>query len=612
MKTQHLFRFLVTACLSISFAASAATPPLTPPLFGWQVWPGTGERIVPTSIPPARATNATLRIVTARDTVASASFAIRSMAAFKSLAIEPGDLKTADGISLPMDQLDLRVVKCWYQDANGWFSTDRATGDAVLVPELLLHDDTLVRIDSKTHENLVRTSSAGEPPVYQRLKAGAGGDVIPAVSFIAADDTAKLLPISIAKKECRQFYLTIPIPASVKPGIYRGKLSLVGDGRKLGHIDFGISVIDHVLPEAFSRFSGRGSLDGEKVVSGSSSAPITTSPESFRAIATLPGGKHSPAAVAFLAEIGLREPVLAPADLPKVKDYFGGKLPKTLWIAAPDALQKEPKGAPAPADAAKLAKEALATGVEDVRIYLPARPSGDGLATDLKAIEAVDDTGARAWVFVTDETYRPGAALIRSPMRRGYPRTLEKVEHELFWNRSPDKTCYGATEYSDTRPCERWRAVGIPFYLYSTLPVGVEDPSVWRRRLGLECFNFGYDGFILDRLVEPVDPWNDWATADHRSRTFLYPTKSGFIPTLAWEGVRDAITDVRYLSSMRRLAEAVRYAGMKNPRLDIEGRKASRWLQGLKTKDAGLDAVRLDAMAWILRLQAFLEKYDRS
>lgn len=607
MKTRKPFASLFAFCLSIAFSASAATPPLTPPLFGWQVWPGSGERIVPASLPPVSATNAKVRVVTARGVVASASFAVRSMAAFKSLTIEPGPLATADGETLSLEGLDLRVVKCWYQDANGWFAAVRAPGKAILVPELLLHDDTLVRTDPKTRENLVRTSPAGAAPVYQRLRSGADGAVVPTVSFVAADDAATLQPLAIARKECRQFYLTLPIPVSAKPGVYRGKLSFRGDGRDLGHIDFGVSVIDHLLPAASSRFSGRGSLDGGKVVSGSSPAPITTTPEPFRAVVVPPAGDHSAATIAAFAAIGLSEPVLSAADLSKAKELFGGRLPGTLWVAEPGVLATEPSGAPAPAVAAGLAKDALATGVEDVRVFLPARPSGEGLAADLKSIEAVDDTGARAWVFVTDETYRPGAALIRSPMRRGYPKTAENVGSRIHGANTLDGSCYGVVEYSDTRPCERWRAVGAPFYLYSTLPVGVEDPSVWRRRLGLECFYLGYEGFVLDRIVEADDPWNDWRSAEHRSRTFLYPTKSGYLPTLAWEGLRDAVVDVRYLSSMRRLAEAVRYAGMKDPRVDIEGRKAARWLEGLPVKKAALDTMRLDAMAWIMRLQDVLE-----
>ena len=125
---------LFAISLSFLFTASAATPPLNPPLFGWQVWPASGERIVPASEPPADATNAVVRLVSARDAVASASFAVRSMAALEAVEVKVSDLMGADGTTLPATSTDLRVVKCWYQDRNGWFAGRRCPGDPVHVP----------------------------------------------------------------------------------------------------------------------------------------------------------------------------------------------------------------------------------------------------------------------------------------------------------------------------------------------------------------------------------------------------------------------------------------------------------------------------------------------
>jgi hypothetical protein len=234
---------------------------LATPLVGWQVWPASGERIVPTTPAPAAATNAAVDIVTARGANGAVSFAIRSAAAFKSLAVVPGALAAADGSVLPTDGLDLRVVKCWYQDANGWFSAARAPGGAVLVPELLLHDDTLVMVDTATQENLIRTSPAGAAPAYRRIKAAPDGVTTPAqAAFVAADDAASLQPLAIAAGETRQFYLTLDVPAAVNPGRYHGTLAVVADGKAMGHFALNVRVLDHQLPSvACSRFSGRAS-----------------------------------------------------------------------------------------------------------------------------------------------------------------------------------------------------------------------------------------------------------------------------------------------------------------------------------------------------------------
>lgn len=610
MKTRYPIFALFFLALAFPFAVHAVTSPVKPPLFGWQVWPASGERILPTSQPPADATNASVRIASARGAVASASFAIRSMKAIRKLTIEPSDLLTADGRKIDSARFDLRVVKCWYQDANGWFAGSRGHGASVLVPELLLHDDTLVQVDPKTRENLIRTSPAGATPVYHRIAAAKGGAVTPSAPFVAADDAEKLQPLPMAKKEARQFYLTIDIPGDASPGIYHGRLSLVADGQRFGHLDLDVRVIPHLLGAPVSRFSGRGNLDGKKVITGSSPAVVTTAPEPFETVAALPVASLSSRSIALLAESGIANCVLPPSALPKLAGYFGRGLPRSLWIAAPGALEAIPAGAPAPSAAAKVAKAALQTGVQDVRVFLPSRISGPGLDADRKAIEAVDDTGARAWVFAEDETYRAAGASIRSPMRRGYPPVFAGLGSRMNGS-GGGGGAYGNVEYSDSRQCERWHAIGSPYYLCSTFPAGIEDPSVWRRRLGVECYYFGYDGFVLPSLIEEADPWNDWASADHRSRTFLYPTRNGLVPTLAWEGIREAVTDVRYLAAVRRLADAVRYAGMDNARLDIEGRKASMWIDQLPVRKVGLDTMRLDAITWIIRLEALMAKAGR-
>ena len=612
MKTQKLFFSLFAACLSFALSASAATPPLAPPLFGWQVWPASSERIVPASVSPVDATNAIVRIVSAKGVVASASFAVRSMSSFKALSLKPSDLDSGAGAKIPASRMDIRIVKCWYQDRNGWFAARRGPGEAILVPELLLHDDTLVQTDSKTRENLVRTSPAGAPAAYRRIKAAKGGAITPAADFIAADDAATLQPLPFAKKETRQFYLTLDIPADAKPGIYKGTIALSADGRELGHFDLRLRVIDHLLPEATSRFFGGRSLDGAKVATGKAPAVVTTDEEPCHFVGALPAAFHSPARLSILTSIGMTDPVIIPSDLAKLNDCFGATLPKSLWIAAPGALDMEPKGAPAPEAIRKIADVALKTGVKDVRLYIPSRMGGEGLQKDLPALTAADDAGVKAWVFADDATYTAASDVIASPMRQGYPRAFSGVGDRVHGNEVPPYGYpYGHIEHSDSRQCERWGAIGIPYYLYSTLPAGVEDPAIWRRRLGVEPYLLGYSGIVLSRLVEPVDPWNDWAAADHRSRTFLYPTKTGFVPTLAWEGVREAIIDCRYLSSVNRLANDVRFAGRDFARLDLEGRKAAHWLDFLRSPTCNLDAMRLDAIAWIDHLQLIRARYVR-
>jgi hypothetical protein len=571
------------AISAASFAATPskpqATPPLRQPLLGWQTWTSSGERTLPDTPLPEGGTNACVAIVSARGAAATATFAIRSS---KAIATAELSVEGLDGISS-----DIHLVKCWYQDGNAWFIMRRAPGDPILVPELLLHDDSLVKTDPEKKANLLRTSAAGEAPQYAP----------PSADVVVADDATRLLPFPIAANETREFHIALDIPSDAKPGLFHGRIAVKADGGELGHFDLDLRVIDYVLPEGISRFLGSEDTDGTKVISGRSPAPVKANVfEPFASVAVLPPDRVTPESCAFLASYGIT-PVIPPQNLGDAKKLFGAKTPKTLWLA------DQPSAAEGPvpdADAlAKTAKQALAAGFADTRLFVA--PCKD-MTAFVSALDAVDGTGAKAWAFADEKIYGEAADVLASPMRNGLPAENDVGIRDRMGGP------YGFTEYSDTRQLDRWHAVGIPDYLFVDTDPGIENPGFWRRRLGMECYWLGYDGFILPSLVEKTAPWTDVSSPSMRSRTFLYPTRSGFIPTLAWEGVRDAAIDARYLSAVTVLARKARYLAELDNKINIEGRKALSWVEWLYPKDDSAEAIRLDCIAWIDRLDAVLRK----
>ena len=58
--------------------------------------------------------------------------------------MKASDFKSEDGAAIPASALDMKVVKCWYQaNWNSYFNS----GNQILVPDLLLSDETLVKVD---------------------------------------------------------------------------------------------------------------------------------------------------------------------------------------------------------------------------------------------------------------------------------------------------------------------------------------------------------------------------------------------------------------------------------------------------------------------------------
>ena len=579
-----------------------STPPLLAPLRGWQVWPATGERVIPSTQQPVGVSNATIRVVGARGATASASFALRSAEALDGVSIKVEDLADAKGNRLPDSAIDIRVVKLWYQDANGWFSDERAPGEAVLVPELLLHDDSLVQTDPATKENVIRSADG----TSRRIKAAPGGSTTPSLKgFVAADDAPALLPLGLAANETRQFFMKFDIAADAAPGLYKGRVTIAGKAKAFGSFDLFLKINDFTLGQPTSRFSGRDALDGRKIASGTYPAVTTTDHERYATVAFLPENRLTKSAVSFLGKSGLADVAVPPGMLSQFGTLFEEK-PETLWVADSTALLQEPKGVADKDALVATAKAALATGAKDVRLFIPSRTSGAGLAADRAALDAVDALGVGTWAHSTFETYTNSADLITSPFEYGLPRDKVGVEPPPIMG-DP----YGGMEETDSRLVENWHAIGTPLYLVVTLPAGIEDYALWRRAVGLQCFYVGYEGFVLPQLLGETDPWNDWADARTRSRTFLYPTKTGFIPTLAWEGVADGVTDVRYLSQVRRLASCLRFPEPEDFKVDLEGRKATMWMQWLNPRKTDLDTARLDAIAWIEKLDAVRKAIGR-
>jgi hypothetical protein len=79
-----------------------------------------------------------------------------------------------------------------------------------------------------------------------------------------------------------------------------------------------------------------------------------------------------------------------------------------------------------------------------------------------------------------------------------------------------------------------------------------------------------------------------------------YATHEGLVDTLAWEGFREGVDDIRYATKLKQLAQQEIASG-KVDRV-YAGRKALQWLALLDATAADLHAVRLEMINMILKL----------
>jgi len=205
-------------------------------------------KIKPDTCPVPGTVDKQIFIVASPGEYESASFVVRSLDNI-SLEIETGPLQGPKE-SIPSANIDVRSVKCWYQDRSGGWPGNamKYTGDRVLTPELLLKDDSLVRVDKDKKENYVKLPGPdGEPRYICISQKGWAPNTEP---FLIKDSTS-LLPLKMVPDTNQQFWITLKIPEGAVPGIYSGQVKIRADGETSETLELKVRVLPIKLMEPY-------------------------------------------------------------------------------------------------------------------------------------------------------------------------------------------------------------------------------------------------------------------------------------------------------------------------------------------------------------------------
>jgi hypothetical protein len=147
---------------------------------------------------------------------------------------------------------------------------------------------------------------------------------------------------------------------------------------------------------------------------------------------------------------------------------------------------------------------------------------------------------------------------------------------------------------------EKWHAFGGRITSYASPHTGPENPDYMRRAHGLQLYKANYDG--IGNYLLACTQWNDFIGEEYNFRAFnmTYPTREGVIDTLEWEGIREAVDDVRYATRLKQLAQQ----SIESGRVDAvyAGRKALQWLGLLDENTIDLNAARLEMIHYLMTL----------
>ena len=120
-------------------------------------------------------------------------------------------------------------------------------------------------------------------------------------------------------------------------------------------------------------------------------------------------------------------------------------------------------------------------------------------------------------------------------------------------------------------------------------------------------FNYIYFSGLHPTLYEKYkqNVWNDLMGGAFRRMNLVYPTAGGMIDTIAWEGFREGIDDVRYATKLKQ--EAAKAIAGGEVDAVYTAKKALMWLELLDEKTADLNAARMEMIEYILKIQTAME-----
>jgi hypothetical protein len=129
---------------------------------------------------------------------------------------------------------------------------------------------------------------------------------------------------------------------------------------------------------------------------------------------------------------------------------------------------------------------------------------------------------------------------------------------------------------------------------------GVENPQFVRRQHGMLSYLKNWS--MIDNYEFGFNTWNDLSNGLYKPMNLAYPTSDGAVDTLAWEGFREGIDDMRYATKLMRLADFGEKSDDLN--LKIASRKAKQYMSLLKAEEVDLNELRLEMINKILELKA--------
>jgi len=514
-----------------------------------------------------------LSVTAARGEYEPGSFVVSAREKVTGVRVAKTDLRGHGGV-IPAANVDVKVIKCWYQAGTAWVGVRQDKSKKILTPELLLNDDGLVRVDFEKQENYLRLHFPdGDREVWISDPTEVRGAKAMGVDAFPVSDSPVLLPLDIPAGTNKQFWVTVHVPGDAKSGEYAGTISLSTPEGAVADLTLRVRVLpfDLLPPYYTSSMDYHGRLDpnGKGTISSWTKSRLQFRNELANMVAHgLRNCQHYNIGKEILGEV-LK--IRAEVGMDNRTLYLKNTIPlgNSTDPAALEAIKRDVK------DILDFVKD---YGTETVYFYGMDEQRGEVLTSQRPAWNAVREARGRIFVAGYEENVDLMGDLQDMHVRAGPP-SREEVE--------------------------KWHALGHKIFCYANPQTGVENPMVYRRNFGLLLWKYDYDGAATNAYQHTFGAtWNDFDHNTYRAHTIAYPTVDGVIDTLAWEGYREGVDDVRYVTTLQ---EAIAKAA-KSGRAGVRQKATSaqefldRLKAGTEIEAGDLDDIRREMVGHLTGL----------
>ena len=582
------------AMMGVALAGAAAQAEVT----WWAVPAMSGEQRLPDKDPTDGEREGTVRIVAAKEEYEPGSFVLLSDADLGKVEIKVGVLTSGTGAVFPAADVDLKVVKVWYQNLNGWFSYFSDNGNK-LCPELLLNDEDLIRVDTEKQANYARLEkrdARGKVLSTSEQWLNPPRAVDPGFQCMRPEfrDAKTFQPVTLAKGLRKQIFVTVRTTKDTPTGTYRGAIQLLGQkpandpkakAPVICEIPVAVRVMDFVLPppkayqhpemDFYVNFYNYSSISHIMGWNGHDNdlawkqleATLADCVKHGQTMHWLRGGicEETERTLDLMQKVGMRTDVITGGcsawnwSVGEKGNQPSNLVERAAWTA--DYYDR------------KLGHHNVYVGYGDE----------PGCAWLEKS----------RWVF--DIWQKAGFQFIIA------------AQNGIFWKVGYDWGWHNASKDpgEDDNAPKLWNQVGEHTHCawYACHHVGPENPDFNRRQYGLGAYLAGYSAAC--NYAHHYGPYNDDGDY-YKPMVFAYGSGDGVIDTIQWEGFREGIDDIRYATELCRLARQADKSG--DFELGRLGRRALMYLASVKRGSDALDAVRGEMATYILKLRAALGK----